>query len=125
MLKDKDIKIILFSNYILISMVRKGKEGKIITPETVKKPLGGKDFDAVVVKVSEEMNDNKPMVKNIKIGDIVCLSANSLHSGQIVMMHKKEFFMVRETDVVGVFQEGYDEGEGELKMVIPPSEAVN
>lgn len=125
---EKDIKITLFSNYILIDMKKK-KETKVVIPETVRKPIGGGNFDAIVVKVSQERTNvtpetlSMPMVKNIKVGDNVCLSSSAVHSGQVVMMHKKEFFIVRETEVVGVFLEGYDEDDEELKLVI--SKTVN
>jgi len=120
-MSENEIKITLFSNYILIDMVKKKTKSKLITPETVKQPLNSNNFDATVVKVSQE----EGMIINVKVGDVVCLSANSLQTGQVMKIQGKQYFIVRETEVVGVFGEGYDVDDKELKLVIPPSTIVN
>ena len=113
-----EIKITLFSNYILADIVPK-KKTKILIPETVKKPLGSEDFNVIIVKISEERDeDGKPLVRHTQVGDNVCLSAASMHTGQVVKMHQKEYFLVRETEVVGIFHEGYDQPIANLEDLI-------
>ena len=93
------------SNYIIIEVVPRG-DSKIVTPETVKVPLD--KSDCIVVAISEEKEkDGTPMIRNIKVGDNVVLSINVMHTGQTLMIGKKEYVCVRETEVLGIFDKDY------------------
>jgi co-chaperonin GroES (HSP10) len=90
------------SNYIVIEVVQKSK-GNIVIPETVKKQLTADEADCIVVAVSEEKEkDGTPMVRNVKVGDSVILDNMVMHTGQAIMIQKKEYVIVRETSLIGI-----------------------
>lgn len=97
------------SNYLLCD-VRAKKETKIVAPDGSSMIGNSENFEVVVIRVSEDVdNEGNPMVRRIKENDVVCLSATALSLGQEVKLHGKGFFLVRETEIIGLYEEGYDD----------------
>jgi len=102
------------SNYIVLDVVeRKARKiGSLYEPETVKKSM----LDATVVCISEEMNnEGKPMVKNIKVGDKVIFDVMGSFS---MVLEGKGYLIIRETQVIGITYEEFDEVESDNSPAI-------
>ena len=114
-MKNEDFAFKPLSNYIVIDVVPRGKS-KILTPETVKVPLD--KSDCIVVAVSEEKDkDDKPMVRNVKLDDRVLLAPTVAHTGAAMMLGKKGYVVVRETEILGIMT-GEVEDEEATKLIV-------
>ena len=106
------------SNYVVIENIR-GDKSPIVIPETVKQPMVADKSKNLVVTISEEKDkDGKPMVRNIKVGDNVLLGITVEHTGQVITINKKDYIVVRETEVLGIVTGEEEETEEDVKLTI-------
>lgn len=89
------------SNYILIRIHERKLKSGIVLPDTAKKgkeELNMLDFE--VVAVSEERTENgERMVKDVKVGDYVICETHGLFR---IPIAGKDYFAMRETNVIGI-----------------------
>ena len=119
------IPITLFSNYVAIDVVFK-QNGKIIIPDGAKRPEG--TVENIVVAISNDKEkDGIPMVRNIKVGDCVMLHPNVRHTATEAMLNGKLYVLARESDIIGVLSEGWNENNNKtnLKLVTVAGDIVN
>jgi len=105
----------LLSNYVAVEMVPK-KKSVILTPETVKPALNTMELRIVAIS-DEKEKDGTPMVRIAKVGDKVILNTMVLHTGQEIIIAKKPYVVVRETELVGIFRPDYAEPEEQAPIL--------
>lgn len=100
------------SNYVVCDIIEK-QTGKIIALDKKRLPRDRVEF--IVLAVSEDKNTNgEPMVKNIKVGDNI-IPDTTQGLGTVLNIGKKEVMVIRETQILGILQPGYDEVEDEAE----------
>jgi len=111
-----DIKFKPLSNYIVIEVKDKLENSPIVLVN--KKNLPRERLEFVVIAVSEEKDkDGNPLVKNVKVGDKIVPDVNQA-LGTVIKIGKKEVLIMRETQVIGILQDGYENvGETELELL--------
>ncbi|MHB9147696.1 MAG: co-chaperone GroES family protein [Candidatus Amoebophilus sp.] len=91
----------LFSNFIILSMVKKTTLS-LVVPETVDKAGNGTYYDLIVASVSDEKDETgRPLVANVKVGDKVLL--NPYSTPMKAEFDKKEYLICREAELIGIF----------------------
>jgi co-chaperonin GroES (HSP10) len=96
------------SNFIIVEEIeRKKTDGGLIVPDNAKEAMNQLTLvDHIVVGISEEVDENnKPMVKNVKIGDRVCLGRSGGEG--VVIINKKPYLCIREMFVIGIYTDPY------------------
>lgn len=91
------------SNYIVVEeKIHQKTTSGLVIPDTAKQAKKEMAIvDHIVVAVSEEKDENdKPCIKNVKVGDRVLLGQGS---AEIMMMQGKAYIVIRENYVVGIF----------------------
>lgn len=104
------------SNYIVLEVREKTDGNRIITINKDKLPRNRVRF--IVIAVSEERdNEGRPFVKNVKVGDEILPDTSNF--GMIVDIGKKEVLIVRETQIIGILESGYEDvkEENNLELV--------
>ena len=77
-----------------------------------------KSNKCIVVAVSEEKEkDGTPMVRAIKVGDAVILGAMVAHTGSTILIKKKEYIVVRESELLGIIKYDKEDEEEEIELV--------
>ena len=111
-----DIKFRPLFNYIVIEVIEKNTSSPIILIN--KKNLPRDRMEFVVIAVSEDKdNEGRPLVKNVKVGDKIVPDVNQ-SLGTVIMIGKKEVLIMRESQIIGILQDGYEHvGESELELI--------
>lgn len=101
------IKFKPLSNYIVLDVRKRKTTRGLVVPDTVKDPTMQV---CIVVAISEEQYNGEPMVKNVKIGDNVVFD----NAGTFfVNVENKDYLCVRESMIIGILQEEFDEADFE------------
>ncbi len=97
----ESLNIKLFSNYVILDLIPR-REIKLVLPETVKQSADGEMYNLTVVGISDEKDENdKPFVRNVKVGDVVLLSPHSIPVTTTVK--DKKYLICRENELIGIF----------------------
>jgi chaperonin GroES len=85
------------SNRVVLDIIKENKSpGGLIIPESAKP---GTSLKGIIVAVSEEEVDNKPLIQNVKIGDEVLFD---IYAGQVIDVDNKQYIIMRETEIFGI-----------------------
>ena len=93
------------SNYIVCDIIE--TDSKIVTLDKKRLPRDRVSF--IVIRISEDTDLNgKPLIRTVKVGDNVIPDTNQ-GLGTILKIDNKEVLVIRETQILGILEESYEE----------------